>query len=57
MEKPPDLGLTPRELRVLELMAGTLDGHRRSVDDVARRFGVTPERIRQILLSAKAKLN
>ena len=49
--------LTPRERRVLDLMAGTIDGYRRSVEQVARRFGVTPEKIRLILVAAKEKLD
>ena len=49
--------LTPRENRVLGLIEGTIDGHRRTVEQVARRFGVTPDRIEQILESARGKLD
>lgn len=49
--------LTPREQRILELMTGVLDGRRRSLDEVAQRFGVTSRRIEHILAQAKRKLN
>jgi RNA polymerase primary sigma factor len=49
--------LTPREKRVLGLIEGTIDGHKRTLEQVARRFGVTSERIEQILASAKRKLD
>jgi DNA-directed RNA polymerase sigma subunit (sigma70/sigma32) len=50
-------GLTPRERRVLGLMAGTVEGHRRTVEQVASRFGVSEQTILRILASAKKKLN
>ena len=50
-----DEDLTPRERRVLELIEGTIDGHERTVEQVAVRFGVRPERIEQILASAREK--
>lgn len=49
--------LTPREKRVLGLIEGTIDGHKRTVDQVARRFGVTPQRIEEILEAARRKLD
>jgi DNA-directed RNA polymerase sigma subunit (sigma70/sigma32) len=55
--QPGDPGLTPRERRVLDLMAGTVDGHRRTAEQVARRFGVSEQAILRILASAKKKLN
>jgi predicted DNA binding protein len=42
---------------VLDLMAGTVDGHRRTVEQVAKRFGVSEQTILTILASAKKKLN
>jgi RNA polymerase primary sigma factor len=52
-----DPGLTPRELRVLELMAGTVDGHRRTPEQIAKRLGISEQKVLQILASAKKKLN
>ena len=49
--------LTPREKRVLGLVEGTIDGRKRTVEQLARRFGVTSERIEQLLESAKRKLD
>ncbi|HEY7200545.1 MAG TPA: sigma factor-like helix-turn-helix DNA-binding protein [Candidatus Dormibacteraeota bacterium] len=47
--------LSPRERRVLGLVEGTIDGHRRTVEQVAARFGVTPRRIEELLESARRK--
>jgi DNA-directed RNA polymerase sigma subunit (sigma70/sigma32) len=49
--------LTPREKRVLGLIDGTFDGHRRTVEQVAARFGVTTQRIEEILEAARRKLD
>jgi len=48
--------LTPREKRILQLRHGLVDGHARSLEQVARRFGVTPARITGIEMAAIAKL-
>ena len=40
--------LTPREAAVLRMRFGLEDGHTRTLEEVARAFGVTRERIRQI---------
>ncbi len=48
--------LTPREQRVLGLVEGAIDGHRRPVEQVARRLGMRPQRIEEILASARRKL-
>lgn len=40
--------LSPREREVIELRFGLVDGHPRTLDEVARRYGITRERIRQI---------
>jgi DNA-directed RNA polymerase sigma subunit (sigma70/sigma32) len=50
-----DEDLTRRERRVLGLIEGTIDGHQRTIEQVAVRFGVTPQRIEQILASAREK--
>ena len=49
--------LTPREKRLLKLRFGLIDGHERSVDSLARRFGVSPERIAEICDEAREKLH
>ena len=48
--------LNPRERRVLQLRFGLIDGHQRTLDEVARRFGVSRERIRQMEATALRKL-
>jgi RNA polymerase sigma factor (sigma-70 family) len=48
--------LTARESRILELRYGLRDGHPLTLQDVAERFGLTRERIRQIEKEALAKL-
>ena len=48
--------LSPREREVLELRFGLLDGHPRTLEDVATTYGITRERIRQIEARAIVKL-
>ncbi|MCS7270960.1 MAG: sigma-70 family RNA polymerase sigma factor, partial [Gemmataceae bacterium] len=48
--------LPPREREVIELRFGLRDGMARTLDDVARQFGITRERIRQIENRAILKL-
>jgi len=48
--------LSPREREVLELRFGLLDGHPRTLEDVANTYGITRERIRQIEARAIVKL-
>ena len=48
--------LSARESRIMELRYGLLDGHPLTLQDVAERFGLTRERIRQIEKEAIAKL-
>jgi DNA-directed RNA polymerase sigma subunit (sigma70/sigma32) len=50
-----DEDLTPRERRVLALIEGSVDGHRRTIEQVAVRFGVTRSRVEQILATARDK--
>ncbi len=49
-------GLTPREARVLEMRYGLKDGQEHRLVDIARRFELTRERIRQIEGDALRKL-
>ncbi len=49
-------GLTPREERVLELRFGLKDGYNYKLVEVAERFGLTRERVRQIEGQALQKL-
>lgn len=49
-------GLTARESRIVELRYGLRDGQPLTLQDVAERFGLTRERIRQIEKEALAKL-
>jgi RNA polymerase primary sigma factor len=48
--------LTPREREVIELRFGLKDGHPRTLDEVARTYGITRERIRQIEARGLIKL-
>ena len=48
--------LSARERRVLNLRHGLIDGHMRSQEQVAKRFGVSVERIREIEEGALRKL-
>lgn len=48
--------LSPREREVIELRFGLKDGHPRTLDEVARCYGITRERIRQIEARSLLKL-
>ena len=48
--------LTPREREVIELRFGLRDGQPRTLEEVARTYGITRERIRQIEAKALRKL-
>ena len=48
--------LTPRERRVLQLRFGLLDDNQHTLEEIAKRIGVTRERIRQIEAKALRKL-
>jgi RNA polymerase primary sigma factor len=48
--------LAPREREVIELRFGLKDGTPRTLDEVARQFGITRERIRQIESRGLGKL-
>jgi RNA polymerase primary sigma factor len=49
-------GLAPRDREVIELRFGLKDGQARTLDEVAQRFGVTRERVRQIEMRGLLKL-
>lgn len=48
--------LAPREREVIELRFGLKDGHPRTLDEVAKQYGITRERIRQIEARGLLKL-
>ncbi len=48
--------LTPREVRILQLRFGLVDGYCYTLEEVGKKFGVTRERIRQIEAQALARL-
>jgi RNA polymerase primary sigma factor len=48
--------LTPREVRILQLRFGLLDGYSYTLEEVGKKFGVTRERIRQIEAQALGRL-
>jgi RNA polymerase primary sigma factor len=48
--------LTAREREVIEMRFGLRDGHPRTLDEVARTYGITRERIRQIEARGLVKL-
>ncbi len=48
--------LTPREREVIELRFGLRDGHPRTLEEVAKTYGITRERIRQIEARGLLKL-
>ncbi len=49
-------GLPPREVRILQLRYGLLDGRAYTLDEVGRKMGVTRERVRQIEVQALNRL-
>ncbi len=48
--------LTPREMRILQLRFGLVDGYNYTLEEVGRKFGVTRERVRQIESQALIRL-
>ncbi len=48
--------LTPREVRILQLRFGLVDGYQYTLEEVGKKFGVTRERIRQIEAQALSRL-
>lgn len=48
--------LTPREVRILQLRFGLVDGYSYTLEEVGKKFGVTRERIRQIESKTMSKL-
>jgi len=49
-------GLPPREVRILQLRYGLLDGQAYTLEQVGRKMGVTRERVRQIEAQALSRL-
>lgn len=49
-------GLPPREVRILQLRYGLLDGQVYTLEEVGRKMGVTRERVRQIEAQALNRL-
>ena len=50
------VSLTPREVRILQLRFGLVDGYSYTLEEVGKKFGVTRERIRQIEAQALSRL-
>ena len=48
--------LPPREVRILQLRYGLLDGQAYTLEEVGRKMGVTRERVRQIEAQAMSRL-
>jgi RNA polymerase primary sigma factor len=48
--------LPPREVRILQLRYGLLDGRAYTLEEVGRKMGVTRERVRQIESQALGRL-
>ncbi len=49
-------GLPPREMRILQLRYGLVDGQAYTLEEVGRKVGVTRERVRQIEAQALSRL-
>jgi len=50
------INLPPREVRILQLRYGLLDGQAYTLEEVGRKMGVTRERVRQIEAQALSRL-
>jgi RNA polymerase primary sigma factor len=48
--------LPPREVRILQLRYGLVDGETYTLEEVGKRMGVTRERVRQIEAQALSRL-
>ncbi len=48
--------LPPREVRILQMRYGLVDGETYTLEEVGRKLGVTRERIRQIEVQALSRL-
>ena len=48
--------LDKREIKILKLRFGMYDGEPRTLEEISREFGVTMERIRQLINKALDKL-
>jgi len=50
-------GLPPREVRILQLRYGLLDGQAYTLEEVGCKMGLTRERVRQIEAQALSRLS
>jgi RNA polymerase primary sigma factor len=50
------LSLPPREVRILQLRYGLVDGESYTLEEVGKKLGVTRERVRQIEAQALSRL-
>ena len=53
---PLSAPLSPEELRILSFLSGAEDGREWSYEEVASRFGIGVERVRDVAQSGIAKL-
>jgi RNA polymerase primary sigma factor len=49
-------GLSPRQVRILQLRYGLFDGQAYTLEEVGRKMGITRERVRQIEVQALSRL-
>ena len=49
-------GLPPREVRILQMRYGLVDGETYTLEEVGKKLGVTRERVRQIEAQALSRL-
>jgi len=51
-----EMGLNPREAAMLKMKFGFDDGHEHTLDEIAKIFSVSRERVRQIITKAQRKM-
>ena len=52
-----EIGLEPREAAMLKMKFGFDDGHEQTLEQIATTFGVSRERVRQIIVKAKRRMS
>lgn len=52
-----EIGLEPREAAMLKMKFGFDDGHEQTLEQIATTFGVSRERVRQIIAKAKRRMS
>ena len=52
-----EIGLEPREAAMLKMKFGFDDGHEQTLDQIATTFGISRERVRQIITKAKRRMS